>query len=105
LNREIPLNKVTLLSSKRFENSFVCDDTYVSQLALKGLKVSTIQAFKGLENTIIILIDLDEVSSDQMQRLLYVGISRARQELYLILDKDLEAVVSKLIQQNFTKLQ
>jgi len=105
LDRDIPLNKVTLLSSKRFENSFASDDTYVNQLILNGLKVSTIQAYKGLENAIVILVDLDEVSSDQIQRLLYVGISRAQQELYLILDKNLEAAVGKLVQQNFTKLQ
>ena len=103
-DRDIPLNKVTLLSSKRFENSFAGDDKYVNQLIINGLKTSTIQAYKGLENTIVILIDLDEVSSDQMQRLLYVGISRAQQELYLILDKNLEGAVGKLIEQNFTKL-
>jgi superfamily I DNA/RNA helicase len=39
-----------------------------------------------------------------MQRLLYVGISRAKQELYMILDKNQEAAVSKLIQENFPKL-
>ena len=105
LDRDIPMNKVTLLSSKRFENSFASDDNYVNELASKGLKTSTIQAYKGLENVIVILLDLDEVSSDQIQRLLYVGISRAKQELYMILDTNLEAAVGKLIQQNFTKLQ
>ncbi|MBK7425574.1 MAG: ATP-binding domain-containing protein [Saprospiraceae bacterium] len=103
--REIPLDKVTLLSSKRFENSFASDDAYVNSLFTKGLITSTIQAYKGLENVIIILFDVDDVASEQMQRLLYIGISRAKQELYLILDKSLEASVSKLIQQNFIKLQ
>lgn len=105
LNRDIPLNKVTLLSSKRFENSFAKDDEYVNSLLAKGMIFSTIQAYKGLENLIIILFDLDDVASEHMQRLLYVGISRAKRELYLILDKSLEGAVSKLIQQNFTKIQ
>jgi superfamily I DNA/RNA helicase len=69
-----------------------------------GLKTSTIQAFKGLENTIVVLFDFDEVSSLQMQRLLYVGISRAKQELYLVLDKSQEAPMSKLITENYPKL-
>ncbi len=103
--RVIPLDMVTLLSSKRFENSFANDDAYINSLISKGLTTSTIQAYKGLENVIIILFDVDDVASEQMQRLLYVGISRAKQELYLILDKSLEASVSKLIQQNFIKLQ
>jgi hypothetical protein len=105
IDRDIPPNKVTLLSSKRFENSFVSEDAYINELAKKGLKTSTIQAYKGLENVIVIIIDLDEVSSDQIQRLLYVGISRAKLELYLILDKGLETAVGKLVQENVSKLQ
>jgi DNA helicase IV len=69
----------------------------------KGVKHSTIQAFKGLENTIILLYDFDELSSTQMQRLLYVGISRATQELYIVLDKKLEKSVTQLIQENYSK--
>jgi hypothetical protein len=102
--RDIHLNKLTLLSSKRFENSFASEDAYVNNLIAEGLRICTIQAFKGLENTIIILFDFDDVSSLQMQRLLYVGISRARQELYLVLDKSQEAAVSKLITENYPKL-
>jgi hypothetical protein len=102
--RKIPLEKVTLLSPKMLENSLVWEDSQIKQLLSRGLRISTIQAFKGLENTIIILFDFDEVSSLQMQRLLYVGISRARQELYLVLDRSQEAAVSKLITENYPKL-
>ncbi|MDI1324233.1 MAG: ATP-binding domain-containing protein [Algoriphagus sp.] len=102
--RKIPLEKVTLLSPKKFENSLLWEDSQIKELLSRGLIISTIQAFKGLENSIIILFDFDEVSSLQMQRLLYVGISRARQELYLILDKSQEATVSKLVTENYPKL-
>jgi hypothetical protein len=99
--RKIPLDKVTLLSPKRFENSLVSDDLQIKQLISKGLKTSTIQGYKGLENTIIVLYDFDEVASEQMQRLLYVGISRARQQLFLVLDKSQEEAVSNLIKKNY----
>jgi hypothetical protein len=102
--REISLEKVTLLSPKRIENSLIWEDSQINQFLSRGLKTSTIQAFKGLENTIIILFDFEEVSSLQMQRLLYVGISRAKQELYLVLDKSQEQSVSKLISENYPKL-
>lgn len=102
--RQIPLEKVTLLSPKKFENSLISDDFEVKKFISKGLQISTIQGFKGLENTIIVLYDFDEVTSEQMQRLLYVGISRARQELFLVLDKSQEEAVSKLIQENYHKL-
>ena len=103
--REIPLDKVTLLSPKRFENSVLGDYKPLQNLIKKGVQFSTIQGFKGLENTIIVLFDFDEISSEQIQRLLYVGISRARQELYLVLGKKLEGSVTKLIQKNISKLK
>ncbi|TDK42836.1 ATP-binding domain-containing protein [Algoriphagus formosus] len=102
--REIPFEKVTLLSPKKFDNTFVGGDPKIMGFIQKGLKTSTIQAFKGLENTIVVIFDFDEVLSLQMQRLLYVGISRAKQELYLVLDKSQEAAVSKLITENYPKL-
>ena len=103
-SRKIPLEKVTLLSPKKFENSIISEDTQIRGFIDNGVLTSTIQGFKGLENTIIVLYDFDEVTSEKMQRLLYVGISRARQELFLILDKTQEAAVSKLIQDNYPKL-
>jgi hypothetical protein len=102
--REIPMDKVTLLSPKRIENSIIGDFTPVLEFIKKGVQTSTIQGYKGLENTIIILFDFDEITSEDMQRLMYVGISRARQELYLVLDKSHEESVNNLIQKNYTKL-
>jgi hypothetical protein len=101
--RGIPMSKVTLLSPKRIENSVLNEYEPVLKMIKKGVKHSTIQAFKGLENTIILLYDFDELSSTQMQRLLYVGISRATQELYIVLDKKLEKSVTQLIQENYSK--
>ncbi|WP_405399292.1 NERD domain-containing protein [Maribacter sp. Asnod2-G09] len=102
-SREIPLNRVSLLSPKKIEKSILAGYQPILDLMRKGLKSSTIQGYKGMENTIIILYDFDEVSSSQMQRLLYVGISRARQELYFVLDRDLKESISKLIELNYPK--
>lgn len=102
--RGIPFHKVSLLSPKKFENSSESDDPYITRLITKGLKTSTIQGYKGLENMIIILHDFDEVTSEHMQRLLYIGISRAKHELYIVLDKSHEVTISKLIQENYPKL-
>jgi hypothetical protein len=104
VKRGIPLEKITVLSPKKFENTIAAKDPIIMGFLNSGLKTSSIQAFKGLENIIVVLFDFDEVSSLQMQRLLYVGISRAKQELYLVLDKSQEEAVSKLIAENYTKL-
>jgi hypothetical protein len=102
--RGIPMSKVTLLSPKRIENSVLSENEFVLKMIEKGVQHSTIQAFKGLENTIILLYDFDDLTSTQMQRLLYVGISRATQELYMVLDKKLEISVRQLIGNNYEKL-
>ncbi len=104
VNRGIPLEMITLLSPKKFENTIVGEDPKIMEFLNHGLKISTIQAYKGLENAIVVLFDFDEILSIQMQRLLYIGISRAKHELYLILDKSQEVTVSKLISENYPKL-
>ena len=103
-NRKIPLNKVTLLSPKKMENSVIGNHYPILELIKKGVKTSTIQAYKGLENTIIVLYDFEEITSDKMKSLLYVGISRAKQELYIVLDKKLKVSVENLIEENYAKL-
>lgn len=45
-----------------------------------GITFSTIQGFKGLENAIILLVDIKSYSSPD---LMYVGMSRARSALYV----------------------
>lgn len=104
IKRRIPLDRVTLLSPKKVENTVIGNFEPVLNLVKDGVKMSTIQGYKGLENTIIILYDFDEITSEQATRLLYVGISRAKQELYLVLDRKQEESVKKLFQKNYPKL-
>lgn len=104
INKSIPYNKITLLSPKRFENSIICDSDIINNLINQGVEVSTIQAYKGLENTIIILFDFEEIISESAQRLLYIGISRPRLELYIVLNKSQEENFNKLIVNNYSKL-
>ena len=66
----------------------------------KGVIFSTIHSFKGLENTIIILFGFKNILTDASQKLLYIGISRAKQRLYLILDSSLKRDYAQLIKKN-----
>lgn len=102
--KKIPMDKVTLLSPKKLEHSYLKDDFQIIGYIDKGLKSSTIQGYKGLENSIIILFDFEDVTSDQMQRLLYVGISRARQQLFLVFDQSQIEPVKNLTQENAPKI-
>ena len=44
----------------------------------------TIRRFKGLERPVVVLVELDGVDAGKLDRLLYVGTSRARQHLVVI---------------------
>lgn len=96
----IPLNKITILSPKRLENTFLKDSELINKLITTGLQFFTIQAYKGLENAYVILCDFDELESIEAQRLLYVGISRAKLRLFLVLDHKLEKAYSSIVNKN-----
>ncbi len=104
VRRKIPMHKISLLSPKRLESSFMEASEKLNGWMEMGLTFSTVQSFKGLENTFIILFDFDQLSTDEFQRLLYIGISRAKQKLYLVLNSDLQEDYRKLIANNISKI-
>ena len=76
---------ITILSPYKKENSIIetlkgYDIRNYSVKDRSHTSFCTIQAYKGLENKIIILVDIDGFSEEQ---LMYVGLSRARSGLYI----------------------
>lgn len=77
---------ITILSPYKRENSVTSD---VKRYKIKdyrpdvqdSITFSTIQAYKGLENTVIIMTDIDTFAHE---KLMYVGLSRARSGLYIL---------------------
>lgn len=96
---------ITLLSPKRFENTYLANSEFIHEQKKKGLQISTIHSYKGLENVVVFLYDFPEISSEESKRLLYIGISRATQQLNIILNQDLEQSYQKLISSNYSKLR
>jgi hypothetical protein len=82
---------VTILSPRRREISAVPGIAnrdilpYVPGSNSAAITFSTIQAFKGLENSVIVLTDIESYSNTQ---LLYVGFSRARSMLFVLESTD-----------------
>ena len=85
-NAHIKPEQITILSPRKKEDSVVSMlDGYV----VKDFKVPsgmnttfcTIQAYKGLENTVIILTDIEAFSEE---KLMYVGLSRACSGLFVL---------------------
>jgi len=86
MDNHISPKKISILSPKKRENSIVSeiDEYEIKEYKTFGnnkLSFCTIQAFKGLENTVVILVDIDTIADKQ---LMYVALSRARTALYVI---------------------
>lgn len=48
------------------------------------VRFATVQAFKGMESPVVVLCDVEQVSDDEPQALLYVAMSRARSQLTVL---------------------
>ena len=60
------------------------------------IRTSTVFKFKGMENHVIVLTDLDKLNSPRDRRRAYVGISRAKYALYLLCsDAALQLVIAQ----------
>jgi Nuclease-related domain/AAA domain len=59
----------------------------------------TISSFKGLENDFIVLTDIEDLDSEWWRSVIYVGMSRARIGLYLLLHESLRNVYEVRLRQ------
>jgi hypothetical protein len=61
---------------------------------------TTIHAFKGMENTMIVMHDVDRIADEESRSLLYVGMSRARERLVVIMAEPCRADYEEAVRQN-----
>ncbi len=86
LEAQVYPEQITILSSRKWEDSVASkvDGFNIRKYQVQcGFNITfcTIQGFKGLENTVIIVTDVEDYSSD---KLMYVGLSRATSGLYVL---------------------
>lgn len=95
---ELDERSITILSSVRKRRSLLSllgredvdavtelDDYKVRKYPFEGITFAEIKNFKGLENDVVILLDLPDpnlLSEDDSRSLHYVGMSRAKAKLY-----------------------
>lgn len=103
---------ITILSAKRYQASLAGSgrlrlDAGHYQLG-KGKATShknliacgTVQSYKGLESSVVVLTDIEDIDSPDMKTVNYVGYTRARTALYISIDRRLK----KKYQDHFTKI-
>ena len=108
VNEQVPLEDVMILSPRRLENSRLSGIESISRIPIvdvsrgninvrRSLKFSTIHSFKGLESPVVIVLDIDQVDSDEPQSLLYVAMSRARSLLILMISEAARSALERRI--------
>lgn len=63
-----------------------------------AIRFATIHSFKGLESEVVILLGVDKLTQPHGQQVLYVGMSRARLRLYVLLRESARADYNRLMQ-------
>lgn len=105
MDNHIAEKKITILSPFKRENSIV---SMIDGYDIRDFRASTtnkitfctIQGYKGLENTIVILTDIDTFQS---HKLMYVALSRARSGLYILESDSAHKEYLELLQRRFVK--
>lgn len=97
--KNIEKDKITILSPRSRENSIVSkiENIKIKDYSFRSnneISFSTIQSFKGLENSVVIMVDINTYSS---MNLMYVGLSRARTALYIFETKGAHVEYSELL--------
>ncbi len=86
---------MTRVNQGNFQISSLADNSRFP--AARPLTFSTIHGFKGLENSYIILTDIHRISDDEFRSLLYVGMSRAKVGLIILMDERARKDYTKLL--------
>jgi superfamily I DNA and RNA helicase len=91
----LPLNELIIVSPKRFENSCAGSVSGFTIMEIKHTnEISTtqnffgfvtVQAYKGMECNYVLITDIEDLTSEAAKSLLYVGMSRARYGLILLI--------------------
>lgn len=87
-------SEVVILGPRRRENSIMravknLGGWQVSDFseACAGLRYETIHSFKGLESQVVIVVEAGASTAEESDALLYVGMSRARLKLFMLIDE------------------
>jgi len=107
-DERLPLNEMVILSPKKLENSCVKS---LPGYSIKEIKTAnevsatqkyfgfaTVQSYKGMEGNYILIADIEDLSSEVAKSLLYVGMSRARYGLILLISEAIQRQYYDILQ-------
>lgn len=100
-------NQIVILSMKSLEDSIASHLQKVAGQHLvlysdvdtdkNAIRYSTIRMFKGMESHAVVLTDIYDLERDMSKALLYIGMSRAKMTLVMLMDEKLKGAYQQLI--------
>lgn len=107
----LPLNELIIVSPIKFENS--CSN-FISGFTIKEIKntseiavtqnfygFATVQSYKGMENNYVLITDIEDLKSEVAKSLLYVGMSRAKYGLILLIAESIRSDYREILKRKF----
>lgn len=94
ITEKVSPNEIIILSPRSKERSQLKQGTKLGNFLLtwespknnNEIECSTIHSFKGLEKTVVFLVEVNLLNTNEMNNLLYIGTSRARNHLIVFSD-------------------
>jgi hypothetical protein len=92
VEESVPTSEIIVLSPRSASTSRIKEGeslgnfvlTWKRPISPNQIECSTIHSFKGLERSIIVLVEVDQMSNEDRDKLLYVGMSRAVHHIIVI---------------------
>lgn len=117
IDESVPPSSITLLSRRNIGSMSIfatgikvprylveADEINVVNPPVGKVLYASAQAFKGLENNVIIYTDIDSFAGDYSESINYVAMTRAKEKLYVFLDKKLKNEYQERIK-NFINIE
>lgn len=102
LKEHVPAERITVLSTRKRESMSLLASgaklpKYFEELNDKNVNkpepgkvyYTSVQSYKGLENNVIVYMDVDRIDDEWIEGVNYVGMTRPREKLYVFMHKKL----------------
>jgi hypothetical protein len=106
LQQDVRVSDMVILSTRTIQNSLISSNSKIAGLDIRSvadgprsgtLAFSTIHAFKGLERSVVFVIDLAEIGNDEWSMIHYAGLSRARHVLVPFVPRSMKKRYDELV--------
>ncbi|HAQ38847.1 MAG TPA: hypothetical protein DCQ58_10100 [Saprospirales bacterium] len=108
----LPFNEMVIISPNKFENSCVKSITDYSIKEIKtasefsgtqkNVGFATVHSYKGMESNHVLITDIEDLSSEVAKSLMYVGMSRARYGLILLISESMQNQYNEILKNKFS---